>query len=902
MNMQEPLKQKIFETTFSQSPECSLSKSNDYHQMRQWQREAFEKLKDARFMIMNAPMGSGKSWMMCLLASYKMKCDKTLRCIISVPQEIIGPGFCQAKLTLPDGDQIDWHPTHYLCERKPGQSTTNYIIDWLQHEYDSLSERTLICTHRALVLAHKKLKILGKEHLLQNLLLWVDEAHHIKNSETDGMEDYLVSNSLGQLVADLLDQKIKNVQTGLTTASFFRGDRCSLLTNKMEQKFVRFDLPYDKYLGTMKHLKTFNFDFLLCGHDYTKGIGSLLKHRRGKDIIYIPHPRSKSSLGNKVEEVQSILNEYSQLYGEAISNPSSIFIELQSSGQTFKILDLVDIDQRNEKKKLFKSGKLKNDSAALDSIIALGMFKEGADWIWADRSIIVGPRASFVDVIQMIGRLFRDAETKTHVEVIQILPFVIDQKDTERQEKLNNYFKAIGAALLLEDILKPVLPTPKAESTEKEPGHNKRPSSRLVDLISNESEASFLIEEAYKLATRISETAKKENKDTSYIYETFRREFIPIIETIQSTNRAEDIANKLYLMMIRQTLHTQGMAVESIDINLIKSTHPLDGLLRYTSEAFGINNFEMLKEAIRCAYPNLTKEIIINWVRSYIDKHKRKPYKSDGIVEFAEGEFKGIIWNSINSALNRGNRGLPGNSSLSDLIEENFDIKNPKNAPQLSENSICDLIQTFIDLYERKPQSTDENVPGIEGLSWANIDRRLREGSYGLPGGSSLAQLIRERFSIRDQVIVPTIPLEMIHSWVESYLAEYREKPTAKSGKIKYASGEFQGLSWHSVNQAIKTGKTSLPKGSTLADYIAATFGIKNPKKAVAITKSLVLKWVDQFMQKHERKPTVNDGIIEFAGADFPGLTWRLLNNYLSKGGRSLQGGSSLSKLIKEKF
>ena len=59
-------------------------------------------------MILNAPMGSGKSWMMCLLSAYKMTRDHTLRSIICVPQIVIAPGFVSAKILLPDGTKIDW--------------------------------------------------------------------------------------------------------------------------------------------------------------------------------------------------------------------------------------------------------------------------------------------------------------------------------------------------------------------------------------------------------------------------------------------------------------------------------------------------------------------------------------------------------------------------------------------------------------------------------------------------------------------------------------------------------------------------------------------------------------------------------------------------------------------------
>ncbi len=95
--------------------------------------------------------------------------------------------------------------------------------------------------------------------------------------------------------------------------------------------------------------------------------------------------------------------------------------------------------------------------------------------------------------------------------------------------------------------------------------------------------------------------------------------------------------------------------------------------------------------------------------------------------------------------------------------------------------------------------------------------------------------------------------------------------------------------------------KCSLPKGSTLANYIQAEFGIKNNKTGASISEEIALSWIQKFYMKYKRMPNVNDGIIEFAAEEFAGLTWRLLNNYLHKGSRGLAGRSSL-KLLKEKM
>jgi hypothetical protein len=330
------------------------------------------------------------------------------------------------------------------------------LFNWLKEDHSAnLSSRVIICTHSTLVALNNKLKVHNCAHLLDNLLLWIDEAHHIRNVAVGELPNAVISNSIGEIVASLLNNKFNNVHLGLTTASFFRGDRCSLLTEQMEQMFTRFNLPYDEYLKSMKHLKSFSYDFLICGPDYTKAIQEVVQERKGKDIIYVPHPVSRFSTGSKYREVNHIVEKYENLHGK--SENHGAILNLYKDGQEFKILDLVSENGRIHKKGFINSKQLNSDRDSLDAIISLGMFKEGANWIWADRSIIVGSRASLVDVIQMIGRLFRDAEGKEHVETIHLLPFSFDQGDEDAfRENLNNYLKAIFSLLILENILKPI--------------------------------------------------------------------------------------------------------------------------------------------------------------------------------------------------------------------------------------------------------------------------------------------------------------------------------------------------------------------------------------------------------------------------------------------------------------
>jgi superfamily II DNA or RNA helicase len=732
-------------------------------------------------MILNAPMGSGKSMMMCFLAAYKMRVNPKFRCIITVPQTIIASGFIYEKLILPGGERVIWSPSHNLCEKEDSASTVNYLIRWLESSPDFFNDRSLVCTHATLVLVYKELLRNKRIDLLKNLLLWVDEAHHVRNSLVGG------SNGIGALVTELLARVDEGVQVGLTTATFFRGDRDSLITQDNEKLFKRVNLPYDQYLKTMKHLRSFSFDFLICGQDYMKAIDVLIKKRSGKDVIYIPKPKSRYSQGCKYKEVSEIVAIYQNRYEGQILERSDGLTIVQGDDTCYKILDLVDEEGRAEKKGFLVDKTLQKHRDALDAIIALDMFKEGANWIWADRSIIVGSRGSLVDVIQMIGRLFRDAEGKEHVEVIQLLPFSLDQQADDFEDNLNDYLKAIYSLLILEDILKPIkILIPKSDSQEKE---NSRPeeastSHRLYEIIPDENKRKAAIKTATEYLINVSVDSENQAKDLSMVYEAFQKGLASVLEEVNLNNPSDAklLGDHIWSAHLRRTFKAQGVDVEHIDFDIVQRTHPLDGLLHFTSGTCDINTFQQLRDAIRATFRNLTKEHLREWVGQFIKVNGEKPNKWDGIVEFAKDDYEGITWNAINTALNRGNQSLLGGSSLADFIETEFGLKNPKGNEVLSEEEIYKLIQNFINEHGRKPQKTDGAIDGSEGrITWKNIDRRLQDGSSGLVGGSSLTKFIEARFEIRDQGKVPKLSVDLIRFWILQYIRKYKKKPTAKS-------------------------------------------------------------------------------------------------------------------------
>ena len=559
----------------------------DFYRLREWQVDAFETLKDSQLMILNAPMGSGKSFLMCALSAYKLSKNFNLKCIIAVPQTIISSGFINEKIQLPDGQLIHWFPQHDLCNSKSSRSLVNYIIEWLRSPKINFSDRILVCTHSILVKMFCRLDHEDRVKLLSDTLLYIDEAHHIAISE-----DRLY-NRLGEVASFFINKLQVSSLIGLTTATYFRGDRTTILPEKLKEKFRQYDLPYDRYMSSMKYLKSFKYDFLLSGPNYINGLKKVLEtSERCKDIIYIPPVISNHSTGDKHKEVDDIIRIYKELYGSQMENPSSPLCFLEGDSGYFKILDLVTEDRRIDKKSFITSETMKQREA-LDAIVALGMFQEGANWIYANRCFIIGKRSSLLNIVQMVGRVLRDVEGKEHVDVIHILPFILDQKHEDFKENLNDFIKAILSSLILEDVLAPIeIKVPKIENSNKDkPNVNtNKHIDPLCKLIPDESLRQSIMEKGFECLLKLDSPS----------LENFKEKMTELLKEDDLEDHVKDVvADTIWFLNMRRSLSLQGIDIENVDFDLVKLTHPLDYMLRYTTDTCGIDTLRKLRVVIQ---------------------------------------------------------------------------------------------------------------------------------------------------------------------------------------------------------------------------------------------------------------------------------------------------------------
>jgi hypothetical protein len=147
---------------------------------------------------------------------------------------------------------------------------------------------------------------------------------------------------------------------------------------------------------------------------------------------------------------------------------------------------------------------------------------------------------------------------------------------------------------------------------------------------------------------------------------------------------------------------------------------------------------------VRCvhALPRFTVTQILGWADAYYAQHGAWPTVSSRHKGLPEGEK----WFNIESNLRLGGRGLPGGSSLRQLLAERRGARNKQSLPKLSYSMILRWARAHRRRTGRWPDRKSGPVPesSAPGELWRHIDAALRVGLRGLPGGVSLKRFIDE--------------------------------------------------------------------------------------------------------------------------------------------------------------
>jgi hypothetical protein len=286
--------------------------------------------------------------------------------------------------------------------------------------------------------------------------------------------------------------------------------------------------------------------------------------------------------------------------------------------------------------------------------------------------------------------------------------------------------------------------------------------------------------------------------------------------------------------------------------------------------------------------PTLAIDQILAWADAFQKRTGDWPSVDSGPIADALGES----WSGVDSALSGGRRGLEGGSSLPRLLADHRGVKHHLNQPHLSEDEILLWAEAHHRRTGQWPRETSGPIPETLGETWFNVRQALRLGLRGLPGGSSLAQLLSKARGVPNRKDLPDLMVDHILGWADAYRGRTGEWPKVQSGRVDGNSD----VTWAAVEAALQKGNRGLPGGSSLARFLALHRGMRNSANPPALTIECVLSWAQVHSERTGNWPTRDSGPV--VGA--PGETWAAVNHALRRGSRGLPGGSSLARLISE--
>jgi hypothetical protein len=421
--------------------------------MRPMQEKAYAK-RGEQHLLIKSPPASGKSRALMFIALDKIKNQGLKQAIIVVPERSIGGSFADEKLSR-HGFWADWEvrPQWNLCNA-PGEDNGKVAPSKVKAVGAFLvsDDTVLVCTHATFRFAVDEFGI----EAFDGRLIAIDEFHHVSSNP-----DNKLGTQLGQLIGR------GQVHVVAMTGSYFRGDAVAVLSPEDEGKFESVSYTYYEQLNGYTYLKSLDIGYFFYTGRYLDAIMKVLDPSL-KTIIHIPNVNARESLKDKHKEVDEILASLGDWKGRDEATGFHL-IEIKG-GRIIKVADLVDDSDAARRSKILtalKDPAQKDNRDNVDIIIALGMAKEGFDWIWCEHALTIGYRSSLTEIVQIIGRATRDAPGKPRSRFTNLI--AEPAADSEIViDAVNDTLKAIAASLLMEQVLAPRFEFTPKNAGEKE--------------------------------------------------------------------------------------------------------------------------------------------------------------------------------------------------------------------------------------------------------------------------------------------------------------------------------------------------------------------------------------------------------------------------------------------------
>ena len=284
------------------------------------------------------------------------------------------------------------------------------------------------------------------------------------------------------------------------------------------------------------------------------------------------------------------------------------------------------------------------------------------------------------------------------------------------------------------------------------------------------------------------------------------------------------------------------------------------------------------------AQPEYKLDEILCWAFNHYERTGDWPGKHSGPIVEAPGE----TWKKVASAFVKGHRGLRGcgyTTLIGFLTEQanrpsqrgrkpGTNLQLPTRPKRTYTNwtveRILELADSYYSSFGKWPIVRSGRINEEIDGTWASIDSALKRGHRGLPGGSSLYALIKDRRGVDTRIGKAHLTAECILLWADNHYARTGLWPNMYSGTIAEAPDE----SWKQIDQALRHGRRGLPGGGTLASFLRAERPQFSRRLRPLLDIEAVLGYADAFFAREGRWPKITSGPI----AEATDQTWCEVN------------------------
>ena len=226
---------------------------------------------------------------------------------------------------------------------------------------------------------------------------------------------------------------------------------------RMKIDFDTVTYTYYEQLNGYEYLKSLDIGYFFYTGRYLDAIMKVLDPAL-KTIVHIPNVNSRESTEGQAQGSRGDHGRPGRAGRASIQTTGFHLIELPAEGgRLIKVADLVDDCDPVKRSKVLaalKDPAQRNNRDHVDIIIALGMAKEGFDWIWCEHALTVGYRSSLTEISRLSAAPPATRRARRRARFTNLIAEP-DAAEADVVDAINDTLKAIAASLLMEQVLAP---------------------------------------------------------------------------------------------------------------------------------------------------------------------------------------------------------------------------------------------------------------------------------------------------------------------------------------------------------------------------------------------------------------------------------------------------------------